>query len=125
MLPPFHNIYLQDIAIDDANIVIALQRNIQYRQQAFIQLYRHNIGTAFCQSLCQRTDAGTYLQNLICRGQLCCFHNTAHDIFINQEILPQLLIGTQLKAVQNMIRYLGEAITGLFTLHSPIFLKQP
>ena len=102
-------IHLEDILVDDRYIIVCRKGVLQNRDQILVNFHRTHTPRSIRKILRQRTDTGANLQHRILVRQLCSRDNIAHDIFINQKVLSQLLICTQLKAVQDVISHLGRS----------------
>ena len=101
------NVRTHNIAVDDTDVVVMFQSLIEDRQQMVIQFDSGYGCPCFGQCLGQRSNARPDFKDRIAFTDICSIGDVIDDTVANEEVLPQLLIHAQAKAVDDVADDVG------------------
>ena len=119
MVHRFGNVDAHDIAVDDADIVVMLQRLVQYGQQMVVQLNGGYSRPRFGQRLGQGADARPDFQHGIAGLELRRCGDIVDDSMADEKILAQLLVHAQAEAIDDVAYYVGIGQINVFHCRLP------
>ena len=103
----FFDIDAQDIAVNDAHVIIVFQRLVEDGQQMIVQFDSRHSRSRFSQGLGQRADTRPDFQDRVAFTDAGCVGNIVDDGVADEEILAQLLIHAQAKAFDDVADDVG------------------
>ena len=120
----FFDVDAQDVAVDDAHVVIVFQGLVEDGQQMVVQFDSRDGCARFGQGLGQGADARPDFQDRIALPDFGSVGNVVDDGVTDEEILAQLLIHAQAKAFDDVADDVGIGQVDFFHLFHLVDLTE-